>query len=81
MVAAAVVGMWEGRRAFHITTTGKEVLLKKLCGKKFKSSDARRGSILFAKKGSKVLTIYIQQPAQRLFGTRRQGRRSSHRTS
>jgi len=58
MVAAAVVGMWEGRRAFHITTTGKEVLLKKLCGKKFKSSDARRGSILFAKKGSKVLTIY-----------------------
>ena len=58
MAVAAVVGMWEGRRAFHIPTTGKERFLQKACGKKRRTIDAGGGSILFAQKGSKVLTIY-----------------------
>ena len=58
MVAAVMVQTWEGRRALHICTMGKEVFLHRVCGKKFKPIDARGGSSLFAAKGSKVLTIY-----------------------
>ena len=61
MVAAAVAGTWEGRRAFHIHTTGKEAFLEKVCGKKCSITECRRGSILFAQTGSKVLTIYIHR--------------------
>jgi hypothetical protein len=42
---------------------GKEVFLHRVCGKKFKPIDARGGSSLFAAKGSKVLTIYMQDLA------------------
>ena len=62
MVAAAVAGTWEGRRAFHIHTTGKEAFLEKVCGKKCSITECRRGSILFAQTGSKVLTIYNENP-------------------
>jgi hypothetical protein len=71
MVAAVMVQMWEGPRAFHICTMGKEVFLETVCGTKRGITECRKGSILFAGKGSKVLTIYRQGI--------RQGRGPQHR--
>jgi hypothetical protein len=53
MVTAVMVQMWEGRRALHICTMGKEVFSHRVCGKKFKPIDARGGQAYLRARGQK----------------------------